>query len=72
MRHYRRHRARCIARPAARLGAGRGFLNSEVDPRRIEVILSRIRQKAKAADMELPIRVIFGKGLAFVPSNPPD
>ncbi|MFP4294457.1 MAG: response regulator transcription factor, partial [Halothiobacillaceae bacterium] len=36
------------------------------DTHRIDVILSRIRQKAKAAGLTLPIRAIFGKGLAFV------
>ncbi len=46
--------------------------NKMVDPHRIEVILSRMRQKARAAGMELPIRVIFGKGLAFVPPDRPD
>ena len=37
-----------------------------LDPHRIEVILSRIRKKAKLAGIALPIRAIFGKGLVFV------
>ncbi|GEN26432.1 protein petR [Halovibrio variabilis] len=33
---------------------------------RIDVILSRLRKKAKKHDISLPIRSIFGKGLVFV------
>lgn len=36
------------------------------DTHRIDVILSRLRKKAKEQDISLPIRSIFGKGLVFV------
>lgn len=37
-----------------------------LEPHRIEVILSRIRAKARQSGMELPLRAIFGKGLVFI------
>lgn len=36
------------------------------DPHRIDVILSRLRKKARQLNIDLPIRSIFGKGLVFV------
>lgn len=36
------------------------------DFHRIDVILSRLRKKAKQQEISLPIRSIFGKGLVFV------
>lgn len=36
------------------------------DTHRIDVILSRLRKKAKDQNISLPIRSIFGKGLVFV------
>jgi len=36
------------------------------EPHRVDVILSRLRKKAKKHDITLPIRSIFGKGLVFV------
>lgn len=39
----------------------------EVDTHRVEVILSRLRQKAESQlGLTLPIRTVFGKGFAFV------
>jgi two-component system response regulator PhoP len=39
----------------------------EIDPHRVEVILSRLRQKAESQlGLTLPIRTVFGKGFAFV------
>lgn len=38
----------------------------EPDPHRIDVILSRLRKKAKSHKVYLPIRSIFGRGLVFV------
>jgi len=38
----------------------------EIDVHRIEVIISRIRKKAQDANMELPLRAVFGKGVVFV------
>lgn len=32
---------------------------------RVDVILSRLRSKARAQDMSLPIRSVFGKGIVF-------
>ncbi|WP_189443900.1 response regulator transcription factor [Salinicola rhizosphaerae] len=37
----------------------------EVDNHRIDVILSRLRQKARQQGIYLPIRSIFGKGIVF-------
>ena len=42
-----------------------------LEPHRIEVILSRIRVKARQAGMELPLRVVFGKGLVFIQGRSP-
>ncbi len=36
------------------------------DPHRIDVILSRLRKKARQHSIKLPLRSIFGKGLVFV------
>lgn len=36
------------------------------DTHRIDVILNRIRTKAREKDIHLPIRAIFGKGIAFI------
>ena len=36
------------------------------DVHRIEVITSRIRRKARDQGIELPLRVVFGRGLVFV------
>src|SRR5690606_27725828 len=36
------------------------------DAHRIDVILSRLRKKAKEQNISLPVRSIFGKGLVFV------
>ena len=38
------------------------------DVHRIDVILSRLRQKAREQGMQLPIRSIFGQGLVFAAS----
>lgn len=40
---------------------------NETDPdsHRIDVILSRIRAKAREKDIHLPVRAIFGKGIVF-------
>lgn len=37
----------------------------EADTHRIDVILSRLRQKARQQGIHLPIRSIFGKGIVF-------
>lgn len=44
----------------------------DADSHRIEVILSRARRKALAAGLELPVRAVFGKGVAFLPREPGD
>lgn len=36
------------------------------DTHRIDVILSRIRTKARKQDVHLPVRAIFGKGIVFI------
>ena len=41
------------------------------DPHRIEVILSRARRKARLAGLDLPVRSVFGAGLAFLINPPP-
>lgn len=38
---------------------------SKTDTHRIDVIVNRIRKKAKEADLQLPLRAVFGKGLVF-------
>lgn len=40
--------------------------SGEGDTHRIDVILSRLRQKATQAKIRLPIRTLFGRGLVFV------
>lgn len=40
--------------------------DSETDPHRVDVIVSRLRTKARKQGVELPIRALFGKGLAFL------
>lgn len=39
----------------------------EADLHRIDVILSRLRKKARNQQMLLPLRSVFGKGIVFVP-----
>lgn len=39
----------------------------EPELHRIDVVISRLRNKARLHGMTLPIRAIFGKGLAFIP-----
>ena len=39
---------------------------NDVDLHRIDVVLNRIRSKAKKQNVHLPIRSVFGRGLAFV------
>lgn len=39
---------------------------SDPDTHRIDVILSRLRAKAREKDTHLPIRAIFGKGIVFL------
>lgn len=40
---------------------------SEPELHRIDVVISRLRNKARLHGVALPIRAIFGKGLAFIP-----
>ena len=40
--------------------------DEDPDPHRIDVIVSRLRKKARQHDISLPLRSIFGKGLVFV------
>lgn len=42
-----------------------GF-HEEPDTHRIDVVLSRLRNKARKAQFPLPIRVVFGKGIVFL------
>lgn len=42
-----------------------GF-HAEPDTHRVDVVLSRLRNKAQRAGMTLPLRVVFGKGLVFL------
>ncbi|WP_422102716.1 response regulator transcription factor [Vreelandella sp.] len=42
----------------------------EVELHRIDVILSRLRQKAKRYEVQLPVRTLFGKGIVFVGDTP--
>ena len=45
----------------------------QIDTHRIEVILSRLRQKAESQlGLTLPIRTVFGKGFAFVGTTQTD
>lgn len=39
---------------------------SEPDLHRIDVVVSRLRHKARQHGIHLPVRAIFGKGLAFI------
>ncbi|EPY4215001.1 MULTISPECIES: response regulator transcription factor [Klebsiella pneumoniae complex] len=39
---------------------------SEPDLHRIDVVVSRLRHKARQQGIHLPVRAIFGKGLAFI------
>lgn len=43
---------------------------SESDLHRIDVILSRLRQKARREDVLIPIRTIFGRGIVFAGDTP--
>lgn len=38
----------------------------DYEPHRIEVIISRVRKKARDVGMELPMRAVFGRGVVFV------
>lgn len=38
----------------------------DADPHRIDVILSRLRQKAAQQGVRLPVRTVFGRGIVFV------
>lgn len=40
--------------------------DDDPDPHRIDVILSRLRKKARQCNINLPLRSIFGKGVVFV------
>ncbi|MDU2542346.1 MAG: response regulator [Klebsiella sp.] len=40
--------------------------DSEPDLHRIDVVISRLRHKARQQGIHLPVRAIFGKGLAFI------
>lgn len=42
-----------------------GF-HAEPDTHRVDVVLSRLRNKAQRAGIALPLRVVFGKGLVFL------
>ena len=63
----------CLMRIPGRVVPKRELLSAlypdepDPDPHRIEVILSRARRKALAAGVELPVRAVFGKGVAFLP-----
>lgn len=39
----------------------------EADPKRLDVIVSRLRRKARQAGMQLPLHVVRGAGYQFVP-----
>lgn len=41
-------------------------MSPEVDTHRIDVILSRLRQKALQENVRIPVRTLFGRGLVFV------
>jgi two-component system response regulator PhoP len=56
---------RVIPKPELLAGLYPG--ESDPDPHRIEVILSRARRKASVAGITLPVRSVFGKGLSFLP-----
>jgi two-component system response regulator PhoP len=38
----------------------------DIDPHRIEVVVSRVRKKLQDSGITLPVRAIFGRGLCFV------
>lgn len=38
----------------------------DTDPHRISVVLNRVRKKVKAHGLRLPVRSLYGRGLAFV------
>jgi two-component system response regulator PhoP len=44
-------------------------ISGDVDPHRIDVILSRLRQKSVQAGIRLPVRTLFGRGLVFLDSR---
>ncbi len=46
-----------------------GF-HDERDTHRVDVVLSRLRNKAQKQRMPLPIRVVFGKGVVFLADIP--
>lgn len=41
-------------------------LHDERDTHRVDVVLSRLRNKAQKQHISLPIRVVFGKGIVFL------
>jgi two-component system, OmpR family, response regulator PhoP len=41
-------------------------MSPEIDTHRIDVILSRLRQKALQQKIRIPVRTLFGRGLVFV------
>ncbi len=46
-----------------------GF-HDEPDTHRVDVVLSRLRNKAQKQNISLPIRVVFGKGVVFLADGP--
>lgn len=40
--------------------------SDEPDTHRIDVVLSRLRQKARQKGVQLPLRSVFGKGITFI------
>ncbi|MBU4613059.1 response regulator transcription factor [Achromobacter sp. GG226] len=46
-----------------------GTADEAADMHRVDVVLSRLRQKAAQHKMRLPIRTVFGRGLVFIDSS---
>jgi two-component system response regulator PhoP len=44
--------------------------HDECDTHRVDVVLSRLRNKAQRQGISLPIRVVFGKGVVFLADGP--
>lgn len=44
--------------------------HDERDTHRVDVVLSRLRNKAQKQHISLPIRVVFGKGVVFLADGP--
>ena len=40
-----------------------------LDTHRVDVVVSRLRKRLRNEQMDLPLRVVFGKGLAFYPED---